>query len=489
MRVGTRAFDILELLIRCQGQLVSKEQILQRVWPDTVVEENNLQVHISALRKVLGPDRDLIRTIPGRGYLLVGGDGGFVDSAFSGQLHEHHGAVLDNHSRMPAAVELLGREGLLEELTAALGEEGALVTLLGPGGVGKTALAAEVARRGFEGKNQPVYFVPLAQLQCGELLLDTLGNALNLECAAADSLLQSVVQRLVQQPGLIVLDNCEHLIDRVAALVELLRRIVPTLRVIATSREPLRVAGERSVQVPPLEFANASAERAAILASTSAQLFLRHWRALDSHTAHGGDGALDDYSVELVGEVCRRLEGIPLGLEMAAARACALGLYQLLSSLDDSIHLLSASLRTAPPRHQTLQASVQWGYRLLSADERTVLRSLAGLDGRFTLEQACDSMQRTGLARPAIMDCVVRLATKSWLMVSVQGPYRFYRMPAATRACLLAANIQEPLGEVLRPALQELDAPTLASLQVPRAVPIGPDGYHARHQRALATGR
>ncbi|MGE6386397.1 ATP-binding protein [Pseudomonas sp. NPDC078416] len=487
MRIGTRAFDILDLLLRHQGQLVSKELILQSVWPDTVVEENNLQVHISALRKALGTDREQIRTVPGRGYVLLGGESLGHETRPPAMLHG-----VSCHHRLPARVALLGRQTLLDEVSNTLAEGCGLVTLIGPGGVGKTALAAELGQTLLDAGGTPVYFVPLAQLQCAELLLEAFSSAVGVDCSGGDPDLQGLIRFLQQQPGLIILDNCEHLVESVASLLEVILRGAPAVRAVATSREPLRIAGERSLQVPPLEIPQLNASRDIVLRSASAQLFLRQWRALDSHLAADGNAELDDYSVELVGEICRRLEGMPLALEMAAARACALGLYQLVASLDGSLHMLSASLRTAPPRQQTLQASLAWSLRLLGREERTVLRRLAELEGRFTLERACDALQRTRLPRACIMDCIVRLATKSLLMVSAQGPFRFYQMLGTTRACLLTASAHDTFAttEVSAPRAQDCDAPSaLATLQSIRAVPAGPDGYHARHQRALAVSR
>lgn len=489
LRIGTRAFDILQILIQYQGQLVSKEAILQTVWPDTVVEENNLQVHISALRKALANDRDCIRTIPGRGYVLLGGeeqglqviDDPLADSA-------HCAAVVPaacKSNRLPVRVALLGRDALLADLSQGLRRGNGLVTLVGPGGVGKTALAVELGQRLVD-NDQAVYFVSLAQVHCGELLLEALTCALGIDGQPAP-VLQTLIEHLALNPGLMILDNCEHLIESVASLVEALMGALPTLCILATSREPLRIVGERSQQVPPLDAPVPQACREAILRSASAQLFLSHWRALDSHVVVSGDADLDNFSIELIGEVCRRLDGMPLALEMAAVRACALGLYQLIASLDGSVHLLTASVRTAPARQQTLLALHDWSERQLSQDERMVLRKLARIEGRFTLEHACEALQCSALDRAGVMACVVRLAFKSLLMVSVQGPFRFYRMLSTTRACLLMEGADTPVMNAVKYHLRGQDAlQALAGLQ---AVPAGFDGYHARYQRTLNVGR
>jgi len=494
LRIGTRAFDILELLIRHQGQLVSKEQILQCVWPDTVVEENNLQVHISALRKALGNDRDLIRTIPGRGYLLLGREGAWPDPCLHDTVPKARDAIQGwpgsaGHPRLPASVELVGRAALLDEINTVLDDRHALVTLVGPGGVGKTSLAVVLGQQRLDRCAMPVWFVPLAEVQRGDRLCEALASALGVVASEGESLPTCLCGHLARHPGLIILDNGEHLIDEVAGLVEALLVGAPGARLLATSREPLRIAGERSVQVPPLTLPDADADREGVLQSSAAQLFLRHWRALDCHLGGSVDAELDDYSVELVGEVCRRLDGMPLALEMAAARATALGLYQLVASLDESVHLLTASLRTAPTRQQTLHASLAWSYRLLSRDERQVLRLLADLQGPFTLEQACHALECATLARSCITDCMVRLATKSLLMVTAQGPFRFYRMLAATRACLRVVQTQDFASQTLR-LDPRYSAPMPAPIGAPLgAVALGPDSYHPQSHRALALSR
>jgi predicted ATPase/DNA-binding winged helix-turn-helix (wHTH) protein len=499
LRVGTRAFDILELLIRHRGHLVTKDEILQHVWPQAVVEENNLQVHISALRKALGGDRDLIRTIPGRGYVLLAGQR-HGDEANSGEPVIDAPVVLSSPQDRPdtslgaeSGTTLIGRTVVYNEVCQAL-SVCALVTLTGQGGVGKTALANEVGR-GFSGvQSTPVYFVSLSELKGPALLMDAVASALGVDCSRADPMPQTLINRLSAEPCLIVLDNCEHLIEAVATLVEILLRSCPHLRILATSREPLRIAHERSLRVPTLPVPPPGACRQDTLRSASVQLLLQHLRALDSGFAQARDDQLDAQSVDLLGDICRRLDGLPLALQMAAARASGLGLFELAASLGESMHLLTAGLRTAPPRHHTLQASLIWSLRLLNDDELTVLERLSQLQGRFTLDLACDAVQNREISRGRVLDGIVGLALKSLLTVTAEGPFRFYCVPETTRGCLrrlLQENADHPRAQAAAPADGEgatlsVDGKTGV---IGKCSPHGFSGYHASHQRMLAASR
>ncbi|HEY0287472.1 MAG TPA: winged helix-turn-helix domain-containing protein [Pseudomonas sp.] len=492
LRVGTRAFDILELLIRSHGRLVTKDEILQRVWPQTVVEENNLQVHISALRKALGSDRDLIRTIPGRGYVLLGGEGGEVKPLPTDNVVPERPRV---EPPMPGCMALIGCDALFNEVCQAL-SVCALITLTGPGGIGKTALATEVAQCFVATQSSQAYFVSLAALKGPELLMDAMASALGIDCSSADPMPQTLINRLMGQPCLIILDNCEHLIETVASLVELLMCSCPSIRVLATSREPLRIAHERNVRVPPLRVPDVGADRQATLDCASVQLVLRHLRALDGCFAQVGEDELDNQSVDLIGEVCRRLEGLPLALQMAAARAVGLGLYEMVASLGQSMHLLTSALRNAPPRHQTLQASLSWSLRLLDDDELAVLERLSQLQGQFTLSLACDAVQDREIGHSRVLDCIVGLALKSLLTVTAKGPFRFYCVPESTRACL-KRTLQErsddlPCETTLSVGERAASGPELLSMAVCASSdsgPPGPSSYHASHQRMLAASQ
>jgi predicted ATPase/DNA-binding winged helix-turn-helix (wHTH) protein len=498
LRVGTRAFDILEVLISCPGRLVSKDEILQRVWPDTVVEENNLQVHVSALRKALGADRDLIRTIPGRGYMLIRGEDEAATAvgpdAGGATLTPPMGAVLQRRSELPHAIALVGRDCALEDVCEALLAD-SLVSLVGAGGIGKTSLAIAVAHHLSLTDSLHVCFVPLAQVASPEHIVESLAFALDLNVVPGCSAIESIVDCLAQHNRLVILDNCEHLIEAVAVVSEHLLRSCPSLRILTTSREPLRIGGERILTVAPLEVPEESAARQAILQCSSAQLFLGRLRALDSFFPTDCVDALDDQSVALVAAICRQLDGIPLALEMAAARAAALGLFELAQSLQAVPHLLSGGMRSAPGRHQTLVASLEWSYGLLNADERSVLDRLGGCEGRFTLAQACEMAQAAALSPGRVMDCMVGLAQKSLLIVSAQGPFRFYRLLNATRSWLLD-RIGKPVAIDSSRANASYDATGRVVIPKPAASVLRAaaarcetEYFHLSHQRVLATSQ
>lgn len=504
LRIGARAFDILELLINRPGRLVTKDEILQKVWPETVVEENNLQVHISALRKALGTDRDLIRTIAGRGYMLISGDEEVSQSSLVGPgmaasvLSSPFGCPMLRKSDLPHDAALIGRAAALDDACQAL-ESASLLTLTGSGGIGKTSLAVAVAHRLFRTQSMPVYFVALGQLNCSERVIDAVVCALEVDGVQGQSMLDAAVARLNEAETLLVLDNCEHLVEAVATLCAQLAQRCPTLKILATSREALRINGERSMNVAPLDVPEPGADRSHILRSDAAQLFLNRLRALDSCFPSDDSDSLDDQSVELIAQVCRTLDGIPLALEMAAARASALGLYELCASLRENLHLLAGGLRSAPERHQTLQASVEWSYRLLTHDERRVLGRITLLDGRFTLDQACEVAQSLDISRAQVMDAIVGLALKSLLAVLTEGPFKFYRLLGATRTCIVQRLKQAPgtatstrsSGSSAQCVERLAISAAPASLNTLRASQVvqEPDHFHRNHQRVLATGQ
>ncbi|KVQ45907.1 transcriptional regulator [Burkholderia cepacia] len=419
LRIGSRAFEILELLIRANGALVSKDEIMQRVWPHTVVEENNLQVHIAALRKALADDRNLIVTVPGRGYRLVGGR---TDVAPPVR------AVTSRLTAAPTA--LVGREQAVAEVLAAL-DTARVVTLVGAGGIGKTRLALEAAMRAEARFPDGAAFVSLATVAAPQFVPDALAAAFGIAQAAGSLTLEAVLASVANRRMLLVLDNCEHLLDAAARIASALTESDAGLRVLATSREALRIQGERLCPIPPLEVPREGADDAETLGASAVQLFSARVQAADPRFP------LDERSVSLMASVCRRLDGLPLAIELAAARAAVLGIDVLAAHLDDHFRLLTGGFRTALPRHQTLQAMYDWSYRLLGDAERLLLRWLGVFRGTFSIDAVREIVGATRLADADLLDTIAGLVSKSLLSLeSAHGAPR-YRLLTTTRAYAL----------------------------------------------------
>ncbi|MGU7815442.1 ATP-binding protein [Burkholderia sp. AW49-1] len=419
LRIGSRAFEILELLIRANGALVSKDEIMQRVWPHTVVEENNLQVHVAALRKALAGDRNLIVTVPGRGYRLVGGQA------------ERAAPLRPATSRLAQApTELIGREQTVAEVLAAL-DTARVVTLVGAGGIGKTRVALEAAMRAEASFPDGAAFVSLATVACPQFVPDALAGAFELAQPAGSLTLEAVLASVAHRRMLLVLDNCEHLLDAAARIATALTEADAGLRVLATSREALRIQGERLCPVLPLEVPDAGADEREIVGASAVQLFSARARAADPRFP------LDERSLALMASVCRRLDGLPLAIELAAARAAVLGIDVLAAHLDDHFRLLTGGFRTALPRHQTLQAMYDWSYRLLGDAERLLLRWLGVFRDGFSIDAVRAIVGTKGLAGADLLDTIAGLVSKSLLSLeSAHGTPR-YRLLTTTRAYAL----------------------------------------------------
>lgn len=383
--VGSRAFDMIETLVQAAGELVTKDDLMRRVWPGLVVEDNTVQVHISAIRKALGPDRGMLKTISGRGYRLLGNWTTRKDN-LPEQLTLSDEVRPTTHSFRTnvavAASALVGREAAVEQLHDLVSAY-RVVTLTGPGGIGKTVLASEVARRIFPTFEGDVLFVELVSLSNPDLMPTTVANALGLQLHGDQVSGDSVARAIGDRKVLLVLDNCEHLIDAAATMAETLLRLCPHTTILATSREVLRIDGEFVYRVPPLEVPMHDLQNSgAVLEHSAVQLFVARTRSLRA------DFQSDDEKLPVIASICRQLDGIPLAIEFAAARAATLGIQQVAGRLDDRFALLTGGRRTALPRHQTLRAALDWSYELLPETERRLLRFLAIFPAGFTLEAA-----------------------------------------------------------------------------------------------------
>jgi len=422
--LGSRALDILVALVERAGQVVGKDELIAQVWPSAVVEEATLRVHIAALRRHLHEGRAgqrYIVNVTGRGY-------SFVAPVEAVQRAGPPPSAPANLGLPLPAGRLVGRD----ETVAALAAKIALrrfVTLVGPGGVGKTVVALHAAAAVVT-QVERVVFVDLTLVQQPALVASAVASALGLP-ARQDDPSGELADHLAELRLLLVLDSCEHVVDAVARLAEGLFASAPQLHILATSREPLRSSGEWVTRLDPLELPPADGARrpAELAAWPAVQLFVeRAAAALDSFR-------FDDASAERVCAICRRLDGIPLAIELAAARVDAFGLQGLQAMLDDQPGLLLASgRRGAQARHQTLRATLEWSYRLLSAPQQLLLRRVGVFAGRFPLSAlvAVACAQDLGAAEAKYM--VADLVDKSLLVAELDGDRILYRLLDTTRA-------------------------------------------------------
>jgi predicted ATPase/DNA-binding winged helix-turn-helix (wHTH) protein len=432
IRIGGRAFDVLMAMIEARGAVLSKDALMSRVWPDRSVEQNALQAQISALRDIFGADRDLIRTVRGRGYLFTGD----VRALLAGPREQ---PIADSISADPALTraktnlaepvsKLVGRDVDLREITS-LSTAHRLLTLTGAGGIGKTRLAQAGARHLLPQFADGVWIAELAPLSDPRLVPCTVAKAVGLELPGGEISRESVANALARSQILLVLDNCEQVIDAAASMVEELLRASPGARVIATSREPLRAEGEWLYAVPPLSVPPVAGND--VMRYGAVQLFASRMGATDA------DFSLDGPVAAAVAAICRRLDGIPLAIELAASRAAVLGIEEVAARLDDRFRLLTGGRRTALPRHQTLRATLDWSYDLLPESERLVLRRVAIFAGAFPLETAIAIAAGTALHSSDVIDCVANLVAKSLVSVDFTGAASQYLLLETTRAYAL----------------------------------------------------
>jgi predicted ATPase/DNA-binding winged helix-turn-helix (wHTH) protein len=414
-----RLFDLLMALINARGTVVSKDHLMRQVWPGRIVEENSLQVAIAALRGALGVDRDLIRTVARRGYQFVG------------DIREHALPNSSSHpTNLPAPISpLVGRESVLSEVRGLVLEH-RLTTLTGAGGIGKTRLAIEVARGLIPNFADGVWIIDLASLTNPELVPTNVGVALGL--SAFDMAPVRISSLLGKRHMLVVLDSCEHVIGAAARMAAQLVAAGAGIFALATSREPLHSEGEWIYQVQPLDTPPDNArEPEDILATGAAQLFITRARAAQPLFQPSPN------EVARLGDICRRLDGMPLAIEFAAARAAVLGIEEVALGLHQRFRLLTGGHRTALPRHQTLRATLDWSYELLAESDRQALCRVAVFASEFTLEAARAVLSDAAVGGCDVRERVAALVDKSLLAVRLHGGIAHYRMLETTRAYAL----------------------------------------------------
>ncbi len=416
--LGGRAFDTLLALIDAGGSVIEKDVLLRRIWPDRVVEENNLQAQVSALRRAFGADRDLIRTVAGRGYQFTGQIRVPTDVQASAPV-----------TNLPESVsDLIGRDKSVHEVLDLLTSQ-RLVTLTGSGGVGKTRLALEVARHLVPTFRDGVRLTELGPLSDPHLVPITIAAALELKPIVGAVSIDAAAAALGGRHVLVVLDNCEHLIEAAARMAETLLRASAAVCVLATSREPLRAAGEYVYRVPSLDVPHDDDDDVEhLLRHGAVRLFVARAQAVEPRFA------LERRLASAAAAICRRLDGIPLAIELAAARLPAFGVEGVAARLDDRFRLLTGGSRTALPRQQTLRATLDWSYDLLSESARVVFRRLAVFAGAFSLDAAVAVSVTSEINAADIADSVADLVAKSLVSADVGGAVTSYRLLETTRA-------------------------------------------------------
>ncbi|MET4091064.1 putative ATPase/DNA-binding winged helix-turn-helix (wHTH) protein [Bradyrhizobium sp. S3.5.5] len=427
--LGSRALDILIHLVERPGEVIAKQELIDRVWPDVTVEEGSIRVHVAAIRKALGDGQfgnRYIANIKGRGYSFVG------TVVPLGGTTEGRNARSPHQGRLPVRpITMIGRETFVREVSDKLRND-RFVTLLGPGGIGKTTIALAIGRVAAEGFGSEIYFVDLESLADPHHVAAAVAISLGLALKSRDPG-PELVELIRSRKLLIILDSCEHVIEAVASLAEQLYQQTEEIHVLTTSRELLKVEGEHCCRVLPLDFPPEGSEQTAnaVLRYPAVQLFVRRV------AARAGSVALTDKEAPFVAELCRKLDGIPLAIELVAGQVAALGLKSTVDLLVSRLELLKLSHRTAVARHRTLKATLDWSYDLLSDAERIVFRRIAPFVGHFTLDGARSVAGEPGVGAEEIFDAVAGLVEKSLIATRIDAAQAQYRLLDTTRAYAL----------------------------------------------------
>ncbi|MEO6895353.1 MAG: winged helix-turn-helix domain-containing protein [Caldimonas sp.] len=440
--LGARAFDMLLALLERRDRVVGRDELFGLIWPGLVVEDNNLRQQVSALRKVLGAEA--VATVPGRGYrfaLPVDGDGARADmpaatkaAPLRGNLPMNLASLIGREDELAAVVELLAATPLL--------------TVVGAGGVGKTRFAQEIAGRTVGDHDEGAWFVDLAPVTEAARVPAAVADVLGVRAEPARTLLDTLLGFLRDRRLLLVLDNCEHLVDACARFADSVLRRCAGVRLLATSREPLGIGGETVWRMPSL--------RTAVIGAADSPEQLMRYAAIELFVQRAKTASpafvLSHGNAAAVVRICHDLDGIPLALELAAARIQGMHVEQVAERLRDRFHLLARGSRTALQRHQTLRSLIDWSHELLSAPERALLRRLAVFAGGWTLEAAEAVGAGHGLVGEDVLEVLSHLVEKSLVQLDTRSARPRYRMLETLRQYGLDKLAEAGEADVVRTA-------------------------------------
>lgn len=433
--VGSRAFDMLVALVQRPGEVISRRELMSVAWPGLNVEDSNVRVQMAHLRREIGCGENgkrYVTSVAGRGYCFVAP----VEWLNFDLLVEQHGEteVLESledvagrsgRETLPPRLEhAVGRKENLSELAQTV-EERRLVTIVGPGGIGKTTLAILLA---YMMESFPrAHFVDLSSADDTMSVIDAMLSGIGLEASEQPVVL--LARHFAQERILVILDNCEHVIDAVAEVLHPIVRQSTGTHFLATSREAFRIQGEAVYLLRPLasppHTGRISAEQA--LAWPAVQLLLE--RALDG----GYTEPLDDEQATTAAAICRRLDGNPLAIELVASRIGTYGIDGVADLLDNQMALRWRGNRYSPQRHQTVESMLDWSYALLSESERMVLRRLSVFAGEFSLETAAAVVRGDEVGQGELVEAIATLVDKSLIVLQRgKGPVRL-RLLGVTR--------------------------------------------------------
>jgi predicted ATPase/DNA-binding winged helix-turn-helix (wHTH) protein len=427
--IGGRAYDILIALLENAGAVVGKAELIARAWPDVTVEEGSLRVHLSALRKALGDGQfgnKYIASLQGQGYSFI---------APVTRLAADHdgGSATAGSSNLPVALgRMVGRNDVVVEIQGLLRSGQRLITILGAGGIGKTTVALSVGHGMLADFSGAAFFVDLSTVTDRENLIGAIASAVGLGPQLVDPK-EALRNFLRPRRALIILDSCEHLIEKTADIASYIFQNAPDIHLLATSREALHVPGEHVLGLCPLDCPPEQSGLTAseVIAYPAVRLFA------ERVSARRGEFSLRDDEADMVAEICRKLDGIPLAIELAAGRVAIFGVANTVARLTSRLDLLKFGRRTANPRHQTLIATLDWSHDHLSEIERVVLRRVAIFVGHFTLEAAIAVAEEAGIGGAEVAGALGSLVNKSLIEVWANSRGPCYRLLDTTRVYAL----------------------------------------------------